>query len=422
MATRFQWFDGSLGFFGEVEFENYAAVSRSAGRFVLQALDERYDGTWMPHRVVFTITNGEAWYNEAAGQFFYTAGTITGIDYLNAAGETLAEISGLDVSAQVAFTHYNWSNAAQRSSYFWDYVLTNNPNGAAFIGSDETGEQFLDFAAFLAEIELGDEMTTTTGDDTVRGGGGSDYISDYGGSDLFDGQGGDLDLVSYFGWRHMNALPQHGIVADLAAGRVTGPDGNVDTLISIEAISGTIFADVLQGSTADNLFIGRAGSDTIDGRGGFDIAWYDYDSTGGILVDLAKGTVRDGFGGLDRLTSVEGVVGTRLADRFIDTRGAQSFDGGAGDDQFTFGAGNDTATGGVGSDVFRFTGKGFGADVITDFSLSDGDRIHLTGFARFAQVTISDVGEDLLLRAGRAQITLAFMAGETLTAGDFIFG
>lgn len=420
--TQFQWFDGSLGIRERVTFENYTEASRSFGRFVLEAEAEIYDGTWMPYRVVFTIKNGEGWYNEIADQFFYTAGKITRIDYLNDAGETLASITGLNVSAQAAFVQYNWSNAAQRSAYFWDYVLTNNPDGAAFIGSDETGERFLDFAEFLAEIELGDDITTTSGNDTVRGGGGSDYIADYGGTDLFDGQGGDLDLVSYFGWRNLNTVSQQGIIADLAAGRVTGPDGNVDTLISIEAISGTIFADVLQGSTADNLFIGRAGSDTIDGRGGFDIAWYDYDNTGGILVDLAKGTVRDGFGGLDRLTSVEGVVGTRLADRFIDTRGAQSFDGGAGDDQFTFGAGNDTATGGVGSDVFRFTGKGFGADVITDFSLSDGDRIHLTGFARFSQVKISELGDDLVLRAGNGQITLEAMAGERLTAGDFIFG
>lgn len=419
--TTFQHFNGSLQFWGEVELGNYRLVQSGPTRLVLEAADH-HDPIWQPYRVVFTIKNGETYFNAETGQLFYTAGTVTGVTWLNDEGDKLAQVTGLKVDAAIAWGHANWSNETQKSSYFWDYVLTNNPAGATFIGSDETGIRDLDYAAALPDFDKGDDIATTTGNDTVRAGGNSDWISDYGGSDIYDGQAGSMDIVSYFGWRHLNLQGQTGINADLQAGRVIGPDGQVDRLISIEAISGTNHADVLRGSSVDNIFLGRAGNDTIDGRSGFDTAWYDYDNAGGIVVDMARGIVRDGFGGRDRLTSIEEVVGTRLRDKFIDATGAQSFDGRDGDDHFTLGKGADTITGGMGADVFKFVGRSFGTDTITDFDSVGGDRIHITALRRFSGVQSEVVGDDLVITVATSRIVLEGMAEYTLISTDFIFG
>lgn len=57
--------------------------------------------------------------------------------------------------------------------------------------------------------------------------------------------------------------------------------------------------------------------------------------------------------------------------------GDDALRGGTGDDVLVGGRGNDVLTGGGGRDVFRFEGRGFGWDRITDFG--EGDRIDLAG-------------------------------------------
>jgi surface adhesion protein len=54
--------------------------------------------------------------------------------------------------------------------------------------------------------------------------------------------------------------------------------------------------------------------------------------------------------------------------------------GGAGNDIFYGSDGNDTLTGGGGADVFKFVAGDSGADLITDFSIADGDKVDLSSF------------------------------------------
>jgi len=54
--------------------------------------------------------------------------------------------------------------------------------------------------------------------------------------------------------------------------------------------------------------------------------------------------------------------------------------GGAGNDILYGSDGNDTLTGGGGSDVFKFKVGDTGSDIITDFSLADGDKLDLSSF------------------------------------------
>ena len=64
--------------------------------------------------------------------------------------------------------------------------------------------------------------------------------------------------------------------------------------------------------------------------------------------------------------------------------GHDTLDGGADDDVIDGGYGDDVLTGGAGADAFHFRGDPFklrpnsGLDIITDFSLAEGDRIFLS--------------------------------------------
>ena len=66
---------------------------------------------------------------------------------------------------------------------------------------------------------------------------------------------------------------------DLALGQATNDgDGGVDTLIDIDRVRGSAFADQIFGSdnapNTNERFEGMGGNDTIDGRGGFDVVHY----------------------------------------------------------------------------------------------------------------------------------------------------
>ena len=74
---------------------------------------------------------------------------------------------------------------------------------------------------------------------------------------------------------------------------------------------------------------------------------------------------------------------------FLGGKGADIFKGGAGADHFIGGLKHDTLTGGFGADRFIYTalansGLGTKADVITDFSRTDGDRIDLSAIDAIA--------------------------------------
>lgn len=420
--VTFKWSENSEAFYNDVELENYHIAQASDSRLVLQ-LNPPVPGLLfgMPYRIEFTIAGGDVFNDGEGGGYYYTQGTITGIRYLTPSGRVLMQVSGLDVPAPEAMIYFN-STLDGRSDFFWMRLLQQMPDGAVFTGSNETGEAGLDWAEFLDPFDLGDDMGTTTGNDTVNARGGNDYISDYGGADRYDGGDGALDLLSYHGWRRLPMQPATGISADLAAGRITGPDGQVDQVTGIEALRGTMFADELRGDGKANVLIGGAGADVLDGRAGFDIAWYNYDGPGGIVADMGARTVRDMFGTTDRLISIEGIVGGRGADAMFDAGGAQSYDGREGEDRFFLAGGNDTVTGGADADVFKFTGRSFGRDVITDFKGFEGDRVHITALTGFGQIRMQQVGDDVVISVGTGRIVLENTDRADLTADHFLFG
>ena len=151
----------------------------------------------------------------------------------------------------------------------------------------------------------------------------------------------------------------------------------MEALTSIEGALGTRFGDVmsagpggylvgragadsLTGGDGDNYFSSGSGADTVDGGAGLDTldlsARY-ADTRGvqarGVVVNLATGSVIDGWGSIDRVSGIERVEGTGFADRMT----------GDANDNFLIGnAGADTLAGGDGNDFIAGFLSNSGAD------------------------------------------------------------
>jgi Ca2+-binding RTX toxin-like protein len=213
----------------------------------------------------------------------------------------------------------------------------------------------------------------TSGKDRLIGGVGDDFFEGGEGDDLLDG-GDGVDSASY-------ASAKGAVVVSLALGTASGADGN-DTLVSIEKVFGSAFADILTGSAGSDSLYGGAGNDTLNGGGGDDyleggagddaidggdgIDRVSYAAaTGAVIVNLALGTAT-GADGNDRLTHIENVTGSGYMDTLTGDAGANNLagldsadilNGGEGDDTLEGGGGNDTIDGGDGTDTAVFSGK-----------------------------------------------------------------
>ncbi|OSI73913.1 hypothetical protein BSZ21_06095 [Bradyrhizobium canariense] len=225
------------------------------------------------------------------------------------------------------------------------------------------------------------------------------------------------------------------VTVDLAAGTGQGAAaGDIagvgfDTFTGgVNSIRGSDFDDALLGSnnaTGAEDFIGGAGNDTIDGRGGFDRAMYSASSsdttTGAIVVDLAAGTVTgDASIGNDTLKSIESIRGTNFADTF----NASGFSGSsvnAGSNgtlnEFEGEAGNDTITGNGNTRIaFYHAASGVNVDLSTGFStsLTNGDVAHVgtDTFTGVAAVRGSDFGDQITGKSG--SVTLDGRGGDDI--------
>ncbi|MCK1707663.1 Ig-like domain-containing protein [Bradyrhizobium sp. 143] len=233
-----------------------------------------------------------------------------------------------------------------------------------------------------------------------------------------------------------------------ASGTVTG-DGSVgiDTFSGVGSASGSSFADTITGSanpsgTAED-FSGRAGNDFIDGKGGFDRAFYNHDgSASGIRVDMASGTVSgDSAIGTDTLRSIEAVRGTAFADTYVATNFGVSgpnvgdfgtfneFEGMAGDDTIT-GNGNTriafyNALDGVTVDLAAGNSHGTASGDVANVGTDAFTGVNAARGSGFADVIIGNAGNNTLdgqagndfIRGGAGADTLIGGAG----ADQFVF-
>jgi len=177
-----------------------------------------------------------------------------------------------------------------------------------------------------------------------------EFFRGNGGSDTIDG-GQGYDRADY-------DSASTGVTVTLGGtGNGTAQDGQggTDTLISIEAVRGSDFADVLNGSDTGEFesLEGNKGNDTIDGNGGFDRVDYSR-ATAAVNVNIsniAAGTASDGQGGTDTLRDIEWVRGSAFNDTIVGSAAANNLEGRAGNDSISGGAGNDTLSAGGGNDT-----------------------------------------------------------------------
>jgi Ca2+-binding RTX toxin-like protein len=149
--------------------------------------------------------------------------------------------------------------------------------------------------------------------------------------------------------------------------------GNSD----VAYINGTSASETLAGTSSNDTIYGNGGTDILLGQDGDD--WL-YGADGADRLEGGSGNdVLYGAGGDDTL------LGGAGADRLEGGAGRDVLDGGDGNDDIVVVADqvSDTLTGGAGADTFLATLGNSGnrtlttADVITDFSVAEGDRVYL---------------------------------------------
>jgi len=269
----------------------------------------------------------------------------------------------------------------------------------------------------------GDQIDGRGGDDTLYGGDGLDIISGGDGDDRIYGEAGDDEMIDGFGIDHFDggdntdlvrqyrygdmvgfntAAATQAVVADLRSGIISNDGtGSTGTMTGIESLnSNNAFADTLYGNDVRNFLIGATGDSLygfggddvitlesagiVDGGAGLDLlqlyaggGFYIPDSTGdgiaetalamiaGWTVNLAAGTMADGYGNSGTVTGVEDLTGSSLADTLTADSGDNRIDGAEGNDLVDVSAGgNDAVLGGDGNDYVYFGAAFTAADTV----------------------------------------------------------
>jgi len=238
----------------------------------------------------------------------------------------------------------------------FDTIDYGQENGAGGVSVDLATGRAVDSFGDRDRIASVEHVVGTVFADTLTGNDLANAFTGLGGGDSYDGAGG-IDEV-----RFSDALAAAGVTVDLAAGTATDGSGAFDTLVSIENVVGTGFADTIGGSAAANRL--------------------------------------EGGGGADSLAAGDG------ADTVLGGSGADSLDGGRGADVLDGGTGNDALAGGRQADRFVFSGT-FGNDRVGDFA--SGDVIDLTAIAGL------DDFADIVQAVDSEGNAVAEIAGGTIT-------
>ncbi|MEP4431976.1 MAG: cadherin-like domain-containing protein [Hyphomicrobiales bacterium] len=105
------------------------------------------------------------------------------------------------------------------------------------------------------------------GDDKLYGGEGEDTLNGGDGKDTIDG-GDGIDTVDY-------STSTKGVTVSLEKQYGEGGDAEGDTIVNVENVVGSEYADVIQGDAGDNTLKGGGGDDQLSGGDGSDIFIYE---------------------------------------------------------------------------------------------------------------------------------------------------
>lgn len=298
--------------------------------------------------------------------------------------------------------------------------------------------------------ETDDKLHGSDFGDHLDGAGGSDELWGYAGNDVLvagDGSGG------YYGDRLYGGDGDDTLTGSGGNDILQGDSGN-------DTVRGGDGADSLSGGTGDDVLEGGSGNDDLSDmqgenslRGG---AGDDRLYTGGANIDAHGDEGADEISVATAWSGNSSLVGGDGNDKlFAYTAYGQAnstlrLEGGDGDDKLTvtnerYGNGTVNMTGGTGADTFAFNGEAASgwSITVTDFSVTGGDRLDVTGllpyklsgnpFGAAGYLKLEQSGADSVLwydkdgaaSAGNAMVRLVTLQGVTvaqLTGAHFVLG
>jgi Ca2+-binding RTX toxin-like protein len=263
-----------------------------------------------------------------------------------------------------------------------------------------------------------DTLWGFAGDDTIFGLGGNDLIVGGSGADSING-GSGTDTSSY---QDSTA----GVAVSLATGTGSGGYAEGDTLIAIENLTGSSYADALTGNDGNNVLAGLGGDDVLKGGGGADTLYGDsgndslkggggadtlnggsgvdtanyYDSDAGVFVSLYNDVASGGDAEGDELNSIENVTGSAHDDDLWGNDGANVLRGNDGEDSLKGFGGADTLWGGDDNDsLYGMDGndtlRGENGNDMLDGGTGDDTMIGGTGDDTYYVDSDSDIVTEL---------------------------
>ena len=233
--------------------------------------------------------------------------------------------------------------------------------------------------ATIVGTNADDIIAGTSGDDVIAAGGGNDVVHAGGGDDVVcGGPGNDLLEGGLGNDRLEGGAGRDMLVGGEASARASGVDddhllggpgddrlqggGGRDILRGAQGddvilagngndeLFGGPGSDDLAGGRGDDILHAGAGDDSYGGGPGRDLVAFD-SAPAGVTVNLRAGTASGQ--GADTIAGVEGVLGSRHADRIIGDHRPNRIRGGGAGDVLDGGSGRDRITGGGGDDLIR---------------------------------------------------------------------
>ncbi len=225
----------------------------------------------------------------------------------------------------------------------------------------------------IVGTEGDDVLIGTANIDRIFGLGGNDTLAGLQGADTLDG-GNGFDLADY-------SASASAINVNLGTGLMSGGDAAGDTLVAMEGVIGTAFADTLVGGNDHEVLIGGAGNDTLVAHQGFDqlvggagadildgsgasafftTAGY-FNATSGVSVNLQTGTGLTGDAAGDTLIGIDRLSGSQFNDTIIGGNDIEVF-AGHGDDLYIVN-GNGIFLGEDGNDTASYVNSATGVTV-----------------------------------------------------------
>ncbi|MBO9453031.1 hypothetical protein J7426_22405 [Tropicibacter sp. R16_0] len=280
-----------------------------------------------------------------------------------------------------------------------DGLHVQSGEGRDFVASDVEAIVFTDttlsFSQLLAMagVEIrngtndGETIEGTNSSERINGLGGNDWIRPGAGNDTIDGGAGN-DMADFLGTPFNPARTNLDfmLTLDLAEGTANIFGGDMNQLINIERVTGTIYADMLKGDANANQlrgqgdydwFIATEGNDTLEGGNGLDMLSFllaedrgapviqDVLSAdgalpggaqlGGVVLDLSNAANNAGLAASQTLSSIERITGSSHQDLFIGDANQNDFRGLGGYDMFVGSAGGrERYFGGAGIDTVSY--------------------------------------------------------------------